>query len=181
MGVVVGGLFRDEKAGATLDKVTRLNLVFSEHKFRGREQEARVLSGGKASWSKVKFQRGWVEGSEIGRERMKPQGWREKVLGDMVRSQRVKDPWVRSLEIHIHSDILYCLIIIYWIFHTHGLCHPQVPLPLSKTWGHVLDQSFCWHSFLKNFIGVQLMHYVALVFGVQQSESVIHTHTSFLL
>ena len=37
MGVVVGGLFRDEKAGATLDKVTRLNLVFSEHKFRGLE------------------------------------------------------------------------------------------------------------------------------------------------
>ena len=38
----------------------------------------------------------------------------------------------------------------------------------------------CLFLFLKIFIGVQLIYNVVFVSGVQQSESVIHTHISTL-
>ena len=37
-----------------------------------------------------------------------------------------------------------------------------------------------WVTFLKNFTGVQLIHSVVLVSGIQQSESIIHIHLSAL-
>ena len=89
---------------------------------------------------------------------------------------------MRSLEIHIHVDILHCLIIIYLIFHTHGLYHSQVSLPLSSL-GGISGTVFLlalFSFFFSIFIEVRLIYNVVLVSGVQQSESVVCIHISTL-
>lgn len=60
----VGGLLKDEGAGATFNKVPEL--VSSEQKVKGGEQV--IVSSRRASWVKIKDLRGRVEGCEMGQE-----------------------------------------------------------------------------------------------------------------